>query len=184
MAKPHKPKMRSRATTQQERALVAQIVAANPALAAQPTEVCRLAGIDVKRKGTVYAWIKAMSLDPEAVQQARADGAARVQAAAADTLVALLGNLRTAGGRLAEANDSAAAVHNLAGAITYVAKIVAPAAPAPVEQPAPQPPVTINNLVHQGAAPPADANPLRGRLNLGQSTAGPPDRAPSGPRLN
>lgn len=163
---------------------MAQIVATNPALAGQPTEVCRLAGIDVKRKGTVYAWIKSMSLDPEAVQQARADGAARVQAAAADTLVGLLDNLKTAGSRLAESNDSAAAVHNLAGAITYVAKIVAPAPLQPAEQPALQPPVTINNLVHQGTSPPADANPLRGRLNLGQSTARSPDRAPSSPRAN
>ena len=177
-----RPAMRPRATTQQERALVAQIVATNPALAGQPTEVCRLAGIDVKRKGTVYAWIQAMSLDPEAVQRARADGAARVQAAAADTLVGLLDNLKTAGNRLAESGDSAAAVHNLAGAITYVSKVIAPAAPQPVEQPIPQPPVTINNLVHQGAAP-ADANPLRGRLN-GQPADRPADRASPGPRAN
>lgn len=78
--------MRPRATTQQERALVAQIVTANPALAAQPTEVCRLAGIDPARKGTVYAWIKSLSVDPEAVQQARVEGAVQVQKAAAGHL--------------------------------------------------------------------------------------------------
>ncbi|MGE5589211.1 MAG: hypothetical protein ACM3ZA_01070 [Bacillota bacterium] len=89
MAKPHKPKMRPRATTQQERALVAQLVAANPALASQPTEVCRLAGIDPSRKGTVCTWIKGLNLDPEQVQQARIEGAVKVQQAAADRLAAM-----------------------------------------------------------------------------------------------
>lgn len=89
MAQRKRPVQRSRATTQQERALVAQIVATNPALATQPTEVCRLAGIDPSRKGTVCTWIKGLNLDPAEVQQARVEGAVEVQRAAADRLASM-----------------------------------------------------------------------------------------------